>query len=96
MKILQVIPYFTPKRGGDVNVVFNVSKYLNKQGHEVTIITTDFEFDYEYSNLLTNVRVIPFKCFLNIGLFLYSPSMKSWLEKNIKNYDIVHLHNYRS
>ncbi|MGB3345739.1 MAG: glycosyltransferase family 4 protein [Candidatus Humimicrobiia bacterium] len=96
MKILHVIPYFTPKRGGDVNVCYNLSKHLIKKSHEVTIITTDFEFDEEYAKSIEGVNVIQFKCVANCGLFLYSPSMKKWLRDNVKNFDVVHLHNFRS
>lgn len=98
MKILQVISYFNPKFGGDVNVVFNLSKHLAKKGHEVTILTTDFDFDIKYANVIRyeDVKVIPFHCMLNWGLFLYSPSMKSWIKENIKRFDIVHMHNFRS
>jgi glycosyltransferase involved in cell wall biosynthesis len=93
MKILQVIPYFTPKRGGNVNVVYNISNQLVKRGHVVIIITTDVGFDKEYAESLKRVQVIPFKCIANIGLFI-SPSMKKWLKKNIRNYDIIHLHSF--
>lgn len=98
MKILHVIPYFTPKRGGDVNVCYNLSKHLIKRGHEVTIITTDFEFDERYAKSLeeVGVGVVPFHCIANIKLFLISPSMKKWLIDHIKNFDVVHLHNFRS
>jgi glycosyltransferase involved in cell wall biosynthesis len=96
MNILHVIPYFTPKRGGDVNVCYNLSKQLVKHGHNVKIVTTDFEFDEEYAKSLNGIQVIPFMCIANIGLFLISPSMKKWLKGNIKNFDIVHLHDFRS
>jgi len=68
MRILQVIPYFTPKRGGDVNVVYNLSKQLVSRGHEVTVITTDFEFDEGYAKSLARVRIIPFKVIVRIGI----------------------------
>jgi len=96
MKILQVIPFFTPARGGSVTVSYYLSKELSKSGHEVTIITTDFEFDEEYAKSIEGVNVISFKCIANHGLFLYSPSMKKWLRDNINNFDVVHLHNFRS
>lgn len=96
MKILQVIPYFTPKRGGDVNVVYNISKELINKGHDVTILTTDFEFDEDYANSLEGIDVIPFKCLANVGLMLFSPRMKKWLKEEIKNFDIIHLHDFRS
>lgn len=98
MKILQVIPYFTPQRGGDVNICYNLSKELSKKDHQVTIITTDFEFDEDYIKSIRQfgVEVIPFKHLFEIGLFIYSPSMKNWLANNLKNYHIIHLHNLRS
>jgi len=98
MKILQVVPFFTPARGGSVIVPYCLSKELSKRGHEVTIITTDFEFDEQFANSIEKegVEVIPFHCVANFGLFLYSPNMRKWLKVNIKNFDIIHLHNFRS
>ncbi len=98
MKILQVIPFFSPKFGGSVTVPYELSRELVKRNHEVTIITTDFGFDSQYAKTIQDagVNVIPFHCLANVGLFLYSPSMKIWLEKNLKGFDIIHLHNFRS
>jgi len=96
MKALQIIPYFAPRWGGDVNVCYNLSKELNKLGHDVTIITTDFEYDPDYAQSLKNIEVIPFRRVAGLGLFLYSPGMKRWLRSNISKYDIVHLHDFRS
>lgn len=98
MKILQVVPFFTPVRGGSVIVPYYLSEELSKRGYEVTIITTDFEFDEEYAKVIQKegVKVISFKCVANIGLFLISPSMKKWLRKKIKRFDVIHLHNFRS
>jgi len=98
MKILQVVPFFTPARGGSVVVPYRLSEELSKRGYEVTIITTDFEFDEEYAKAIQKegVKVIVFKCVANIGLFLISPSMKKWLRKEIKKFDVIHLHNFRS
>lgn len=98
MKILLVIEFFTPMRGGSVNVVYNLSKELAKNGHDITIITTDFEFDEKFVKSIEEegVNVVSFHCVVNIGLFLFSPSIKKWLKKNIKNFDIIHIHNFRS
>lgn len=98
MKILQVVPFFTPARGGSVTVPYYLSEELSKRGYEVTIITTDFEFDEEYAEAIEKegVKVIVFRCVANIGLFLFSPGMKKWLRKEIKKFDIIHLHNFRS
>jgi glycosyltransferase involved in cell wall biosynthesis len=98
LKILQVVPFFTPARGGSVIVPYHLSKELATKGHEITVITTDFEFDKDYANSLEEegVNVVHLHCIANIGLFLFSPGMKKWLRNNIKKFDIIHMHNYRS
>jgi glycosyltransferase involved in cell wall biosynthesis len=98
MKILQVSIYFNPKFGGDVNVCTNLSKELVKRSHEVTIVTSDYGFDPQYADSIRaeGVMVVPFPCVANFKTFIYSPLMKLWLEENLKQYDIIHLHNYRS
>lgn len=96
MNILHVIPYFNPKYGGDVNVCYNLCKHLVQRGHKVTIYTTNFKFDEMFARTLNNVCIVPFHCFLNIQLFLYTPQMKKQLKKEIKNFDIIHVHDFRT
>ncbi|KUK75390.1 glycosyltransferase family 4 protein [Methanobacterium sp. 42_16] len=98
MKILIALQFLSPKFGGTVTAVYNLSKELSKNGHNVTIITTDFEYDKDYADQLTKkgVKIVKFKCILNIASFLYTPSIKIWLDTHIANYDIIHLHNFRS
>lgn len=98
MKILQVIPYFSPKFGGPVRSVSLLSQELEKRGHEVTIITSDFGFDANFADSVEHhsLEIIPFPTVANCGLFIYTPAMKAWLDQNISQYNIVHLHEYRS
>ena len=96
MNILQVIPYFAFKRGGDVNVCYNLSKQLTSMGHNVTILTTTFEYNKEDTDLIDNLTMVPIDYEFNLALFIYSPKMKKWLDKNITKYDIIHLHELRS
>ena len=96
MNILQVIPYFAFKRGGDVNVCYNLSKQLTSMGHNVTILTTTFEYNKEDTDLVDNLTMVPIDYEFNLALFIYAPKMKKWLDKNITKYDIIHLHELRS
>ena len=98
MKILQVVQFFSPSCGGSVKITNNLSEGLAKLGHEVTIITTDFKFDKEYVKSIEKegVTVIPFHCLTNIESFLISPSIKKWFKENIENFNIIHMHNFRS
>ncbi len=96
MNILQVIPYFTFSRGGDVNVCYNLSKQLTKMGHDVTILTTTFEYDKEDTDQINNLSMVTIPYKFNLSLFIYSPEIKKWLDENIRNFDVIHLHEFRS
>lgn len=98
MRILHVIPFFTPALGGSIIVLGFLSKELAKNGHQVTIITADYRFDRKYAKSIeeAGVKVLQFRCTFNIGLFVYTPTMKTWIKNNLQNFDVVHLHNYRS
>jgi glycosyltransferase involved in cell wall biosynthesis len=98
MKILQVIAYFNPKFGGDVYVCDQISRFLVKRGHKVTIVTTDCQSSEEYITQLRDhsIEVHQFHCIYAYAKYFYSPSLKKWLNQNIQNYDIVHLHDFRS
>ena len=97
MRILQVIHYLSPLHGGgSINAAYNLSKHLAERGHKVTIFTTDFELDNGYIQSLDGVRVVLFHCIANIGLMLISPEMKKQLKKEIRDFDVIHMHNFRS
>lgn len=98
MKILQVIPRFNPSLGGGVDVVYNFSKHLALRGHSVTVATTDYLFDADYAKTIEElgVEVIPFKHLFNYCLYIPSPTMKTWCEAHIGDFDIVHLNGTRS
>jgi glycosyltransferase involved in cell wall biosynthesis len=98
MKILQVIELFAPRFGGSINSVFLLSKNLAERGHKVTIITADYEFDKAYSAELQDIgiEVLPFHSILAFASYIFTPSMKSWLKTNLKDFDVIHMHNFRS
>lgn len=96
MNVLQVIPYFSFKRGGDVNVCYNLSKQLINKGHNVTILTTTFDYNKEDTDSIKNLTMVSIPYKFNLALFIYSPKMKEWLDKNIEQFDIIHLHELRS
>lgn len=96
MNILQVIPYFAFTRGGDVNVCYNLTKELTRMGHNVTILTTTFDYNKEDTDTIANLTMVPIEYKFNLALFIYSPKMKEWLDGNIEKYDIIHLHELRS
>jgi glycosyltransferase involved in cell wall biosynthesis len=98
MRILQVIPSFSPSHAGGVTgVVYQLSRVLARRGHTVTIYTTDFELDEEFIDSLEGVKVYPFRSIKlgRIGFgFYFTPGMIQRFRKEIKNFDIIHMHHY--
>lgn len=96
LKILQVINFYSPRLGGPVHNIYNLSRYLVKFGHEVTVCSTDFKFDPPFVNASKNmgINTVLFPCIGPISQF--SPEMKGWMEDNVKKYDILHLNNHWS
>ena len=96
MKILQVVQFFSAKHGGSAMVPYEMSKHLHDAGHDVTVLTTDFQMDNDFIDSLDGVEVVPFHCQMNIGSLLISSSMKKYLKENINKFDIIHMHNFRT
>jgi len=96
MKILHVIVAFNPELGGPVNSCYLISKNLVRRGHDVTIICSDYKFDTKYAESIKEVNIIPFRSIFRIGLFIITPGMNIWLKKNIKKFDVIHLHEFQS
>jgi glycosyltransferase involved in cell wall biosynthesis len=98
MKMLEVIPFFSPIFGGSFISTCNLSKEFAKRGHDVTILTTDFKFDEQFARSIEkeHINVVSVHCIANIGLFLISPSIGNWLNYHIREFDVIHIHNFRS
>lgn len=97
MKILFVIEWFY-QGSGTVQTTYNISKEFSKLGHEVTIITSNYKFDDKFAESLNDygVKILKFEHMFSFRNFVFSPSMKKWLKINIKEFDIIHLQNFRS
>lgn len=107
MKILQVSSFFKPswESGGVARVAYDISVGLSKKGHEVTVYTTNRSI-YEYDlpiNKFTEVDGLRVIYFENLRKYLSKiliPIIPYYLPiiivKDIKNYDIIHIHEHRN
>ena len=107
MRILQVIPYFTPAYafGGPVKMCFQISKELVKRGHEVVVYTSDAK-DLDSRLTVEPIRVlngIKAHYLRNLSMtsvkmlkLFITPQLISKVREGIKGFDIIHLHEYRT
>ncbi len=96
MKILQVVPFFSPEYGGSAVVPYYLAKELVKKGHEVDVFTSDYRLSQEWIKSLRKVRVCSFRTWFRGQQFYVTPGLIKQLRKDIRRYDVIHMHNHRS
>ena len=107
MKILHVCGAFYPclESGGVVRVVYDISRELVKRGHEVSVYTTDgcskrLNVKGNYPVNVEGVKTYYFKNISNTLRWkykLYTPYYLPFVaRKEIKNFDVIHLHEHRT
>jgi len=106
MKILHVVPTYYPclEAGGVVNAVYKLSKKQVKEGNDVSVFTTDscskrMKMDKRYNVDINGVKVYYFKNLSNslkTNFLIDTPyALPLKIRKDIKKYDIVHIHEHR-
>jgi len=106
MKILQVTNFFKPswEAGGIARVAYEISKNLVKEGHEVTVFTTDgFKSRLKIiKNKPVDVDGINTYYFRNLSNYLtkrnivipyYLPFIA---RRKIQDFDVIHIHEHRT
>ncbi len=96
MKVLQLFDFVSPQGGGVPAVVYDLSKTLASRGHDVSIYTCDHLYDKEYLDSLKGVKVSVFKTWLKLSMFFITPGVIFKSMKELKQFDLIHFHCYRS
>ena len=94
MKVLRTIETFLPYICGPVNQAFQISSRLEEKGVSSPVYTTYSDVSPALPKFETigKVAVHRFKSELKIMRYLVSTEMLS----HLKNFDIIHSHNYRN
>ncbi len=96
MKILQVTNLFSPVHGGAAEVPYQLSKELAKRGHDVAVYTSDAKMGQERFTPVTGVKISPFKTLFGLATFYVTPAIIGQAKVEIKQTNVIHLHNYRT
>lgn len=92
MKILTVLTYYRPHTSGLTIYVERLAKSLVKRGHQVTVLTSQYEKDLPREEIVDGVRIVRAPVAFRISKGVIMPSF-GWLAwKLVSSHDVVHLH----
>lgn len=98
MRLLHVVPTYLPARryGGPIVAVHGLCKALVARGHEVDVFTTNVDGDgtldvpvaepVDVDGVQVRYHGSPFR------RLYWSPEMRNALRRDVRNYDVVHIH----
>lgn len=92
MKILTVLTYYRPHTSGLTIYVERLAKSLVKLGHEVTVLTSQYDKNLPAEEIQDGVRIIRAPVLFRISKGVIMPTF-GWLAwKLVSSHDVVHLH----
>lgn len=92
MKILTVLTYYRPHTSGLTIYVERLAKSLVKLGHEVTVLTSQYDKDLPREEFQDGVRIIRAPVLFRVSKGVIMPTF-GWLAwKLVSSHDVVHLH----
>ncbi|MDA0242421.1 MAG: glycosyltransferase family 4 protein [Chloroflexi bacterium] len=92
MKILQVLTYYRPHVSGLTIYVERLSQALVRQGHEVTVLTSQYDskLPLQERNGGVNIQRVTVAARVSKGVLM--PTFGHWATKFARQADIIHLH----
>jgi glycosyltransferase involved in cell wall biosynthesis len=98
MKVLHVIPSISKHSGGPGQIILPMCRALKERGVDVLIATTNAELTSNHGlpdlGSIQDYKGVPAILFHSqLGKsFKYSSSLSSWLDANVHDFDLVHIH----
>ena len=93
MRVLHVIPSVSERSGGPATAIIPMCRALMREGIEVLLVTTDAGLPGINGDVF-EYKGVPARFFHSqLGeSFKYSRPMASWLNANIRNFGLAHIH----
>jgi len=94
MRVLHVIPSLAEQSGGPAAAIVPMCRALQTQGIEPLIVTTNEGRPQADTEDLLDFEGVPVRFFpVQLGAsYKYSRPLATWLGKNVKDFDLVHVH----
>jgi glycosyltransferase involved in cell wall biosynthesis len=94
MRLLHLFDLFAPTGGGTAGVMRQLTAAQVRQGHQVSIYTSDINFDPGFA--AEGVRVTAFHCPGRPAGFYYTPDIRAAARHELGDFDMIHCHAVRS
>jgi glycosyltransferase involved in cell wall biosynthesis len=92
MKILEVLTYYRPHISGLTIYVERLSKALARQGHEVTVLTSQYDPSLPRTETVEGVHIVRAPVAFRISKGVIMPTFGFLAWKLVYEADIIHLH----
>lgn len=92
MKVLIVLTYYRPHISGLTIYAERIATALAKRGHEVTVLTSQFDPALPAEEILEGVRIIRVPVFMRLSKGVIMPKFGYMASKLVKENDVVQLH----
>jgi glycosyltransferase involved in cell wall biosynthesis len=92
MKILTVLTYYRPHTSGLTIYVERLARTLAKRGHEVTVLTSQFEKDLPLEEIVDGVRIVRVPVAFRVSKGVIAPTFGWVATRLVLQNDVIHLH----
>lgn len=92
MKILEVLTYYRPWVSGLTIYVERLSKALVRQGHDVTVLTSQYDPALPRYDVVDGVKVVRIPVALRVSKGVLMPDFGPMAWKLSRGVDVIHLH----
>lgn len=92
MKILEVLTYYRPWVSGLTIYVERLSKALVEQGHDVTVLTSQYDPSLPRFDVVDGVKVVRIPVVMRVSKGVIMPGFGPMAWKLVPRTDIIHLH----
>jgi glycosyltransferase involved in cell wall biosynthesis len=92
MRILTVLTYYRPHTSGLTIYVERLTRTLVKRGHEVTILTSQFDKDLPREETVDGVHIVRVPVWFRVSKGVIMPTFGYQAWKLALNHDVIHLH----
>ncbi len=92
MKILTVLTYYRPHTSGLTIYVERMAESLVERGHDVTVLTSQFDPDLPRREMREGVKIVRAPVWFRISKGVIMPTFGLLAWKLVASHDVVHLH----